>query len=369
MKNQLAIHLRQGSFSDRWIAYCEEHGIPYKVVNCLASDIIQQLAHAEGLLWHWSHGDPSAQLIARQVVRAVEAMGIPVFPNTSTCWHFDDKIGQKYLLEAIGVALAPTHVFYNLADALCWIDKATFPKVFKLSKGAGSSNVRLVRNAREARRLAKQAMTKGFRPLAGYAQDAQKRFRAAHKRGDLFSVVKRIPAVLAKIRQVNHDMGHERGYIYFQDLIPGNDFDTRITIIGNRAFGYTRNVRPGDFRASGSGDINYDVARINMQCVRTAFEVARKIASQSLAFDFVLDENRRPLILEVSYGFIARLIYACQGHWDEQLNWHPGQMWPQDAILTDFIGKSHNANLHPITSQGSITPRGSLPGEEEITAR
>lgn len=365
MKNQIAIHHRQGSFSDRWIAYCEEQGIPYKVVNCLASDIIQQLAHAEGLLWHWYHDDPSEQLIARQLLRAVEAMGIPVFPNASTCWHFDDKIGQKYLLEAIGAALVPTHVFYNLADALCWIDKASFPKVFKLSKGAGSANVRLVHSAHEARRLTKQAMATGFSPVSGYTQDAQKRYRIARKRGDLFSVLRRLPSVLAKIQQMKREMARERGYVYFQDFIPGNDFDTRIMIIGDRAFGYTRNVRPRDFRASGSGDNNYDdLARVNMQCVRTAFEVARKIAAQSLAFDFVLDENRRPLILEVSYCTIPQLIYDCKGHWDEQLNWHPGHIWPQDAILTDFIGKSHDANLHPIASQRLITPRGSLAAEE-----
>jgi glutathione synthase/RimK-type ligase-like ATP-grasp enzyme len=364
MKNQIAIHHRQRSYSDRWIAYCEEHGIPYKVVNCLASDILQQLVDASGLLWHWTLNDPSEHLIARQLLRALEVRGIPVFPNTSTCWHYNDKIGQKYLLEAIGAALAPTHVFYNLADALSWIEKATFPKVFKLSKGAGSANVRLVHSADEARRLTKQAMSAGFSPVASYTQDVPKRFRVARKRGDLFGVLRRFPAVLAKIRQLNHEMGHERGYIYFQNFIPGNEFDTRITIIGNRAFGFTRNARPGDFRASGSGDINYDMARINMQCVRTAFEVARKIASQSLAFDFVLDENRRPLILEVSYCYDASAVYACTGHWDEQLKWHPGQMWPQDAILSDFIGKVYDANLHPITTERSITPSKSLAAQE-----
>jgi len=340
MKKQLAIHDRKGSYSDRWIAYCQEHAIPYKVVNCLASDIIQQVADAAGLMWHWSHGDASDQMVARQIIHAVEAGGVLVFPSVATCWHFDDKIGQKYLLEAIGAPLVPTHVFYNLADALSWIEMAAFPKVFKLSKGAGSSNVRLVHNASDARRLAKRAMTKGFAPIAGYTQDVQKRFRSAHKRGDLLSALKRMPSVLAKIRQINHDMGNEKGYVYFQDFIPGNDFDTRITIIGDRAFGFTRNVRAGDFRASGSGDIKYDNKRINMACVQTAFEVARRTASQSIAFDFVFDEKRQPLILEVSYCYDPRAVYACQGHWDERLNWHPGQMWPQDAILTDLIEKS-----------------------------
>jgi hypothetical protein len=142
-------------------------------------------------------------------------------------------------------------------------------------------------------------------------------------------------------------MGNERGYVYFQDFIPGNDFDMRITIIGDRGFGFTRNVRPGDFRASGSGDIKYDIERINMACVQTAFEVARRTASQSMAFDFVLDENSRPLILEVSYGYDARAVYACQGYWDAQLTWHPGHMWPQDAILVDFIENCRD--VHYIT--------------------
>ena len=30
-------------------------------------------------------------------------------------------------------------------------------------------------------------------------------------------------------------MGREKEYIYFQDFIPGNDYDTRVTIIGDRA--------------------------------------------------------------------------------------------------------------------------------------
>lgn len=71
------------------------------------------------------------------------------------------------------------------------------------------------------------------------------------------NVIKRIPQALA-IRNNRRMMGLTKKYVYFQDFIPGNDFDTRVTIIGDRAFGFTRNVRPGDFRASGSGNVGYD---------------------------------------------------------------------------------------------------------------
>jgi glutathione synthase/RimK-type ligase-like ATP-grasp enzyme len=345
MTVQLAIHPCAGSFSERWLAYCDEHKIPYRLVNCLGSDIIPQLASVDALLWHWHYPDPCAQLMARQVIMAAEATGVAVFPNTTTCWHYDDKVAQKYLLEAVGAPLVPTYVFYDLSEALQWIDGALFPKVFKLRTGAGSLNVRLVRHAQEARTLARQAFTGGFQPVANYRQDARKRFRTARQRRGLLDVVKRLPRTLATIRQLNRALGRERGYVYFQDFIADNQFDTRVTIIGNRAFAFTRNVRPGDFRASGSGDIVYDVRRIHPQCVPIAFEVTRKIGSQSMAFDFVLAANQQPMMVEVSYCYDPAAVYQCTGHWDDQLKWHQGHMWPQDAILIDLLEDLYRRKL------------------------
>jgi hypothetical protein len=197
--------------------------------------------------------------------------------------------------------------------------------------------VRLIRHTQEARTVAKQAFAGGFQPVASYWQDAHKRFRAAGRRRDLLGVVKRLPRSLVIIQQLNKKMGRERGYVYFQDFIADNQFDTRITIIGNRAFAFTRNVRPGDFRASGSGDIIYDVRRIHPQCIQIAFEVTRKVGSQSMAFDFVLAANQQPMIVEVSYCYDPEAVYQCLGHWDDQFKWHEMHMWPQDAILVDLL--------------------------------
>ena len=275
--------------------------------------------------------------MALDVIMAAETMGVKVFPSTSTCWHFDNKIAQKYLLEAIDAPLVPTYVFYDLKEALGWIDRVSFPKVFKLRRGAGSSNVKLAHSATEARALAERAFSSGFSPVSHYGQDALTRYRVAKGRGDLLNVIKRLPRVLTTIRDRRRMMGREKGYIYFQDFIPGNEFDTRVTVIGDRAFAFTRNVRPGDFRASGSGDVVYATDRINQKCVEIAFDVTRKVGSQSMAFDFVLGEQRQPLILEVSYGYISEAVYSCPGFWDSRLNWYEGHVWPQDAILVDLL--------------------------------
>ena len=133
----IAIHHTKGSFSERWIAYCEAEGIPFKIVDCYRSDIMQELQGCNILMWHFNHGSAKDVLFARQLLYAVEASGRKVFPDYHTMWHFDDKVGQKYLLEGIGAPLVPTWVFYNKTDGLEWARQNNFPKVFKLRGGLG----------------------------------------------------------------------------------------------------------------------------------------------------------------------------------------------------------------------------------------
>ena len=142
---KIAIHEDAGSFSDRWIKYCNENQVPYKLVNCYDSDIISQLDDCQGLMWHWSQNDYKAVLFARQLTISLEKKEIKVFPDVNTAWHFDDKVGQKYLLEAIGAPLVKSYVFYSRQEALDWLDTTTFPKVFKLRSGASSVNVSLAK--------------------------------------------------------------------------------------------------------------------------------------------------------------------------------------------------------------------------------
>src|SRR5690606_3879754 len=53
--------------------------------------------------------------------------------------------------------------------------------------------------------------------------------------------------------------GKEKGYVYFQDFISGNDSDFRIIVIRSQfAYGMRRMNRKNDFRASGSSDFVYD---------------------------------------------------------------------------------------------------------------
>ena len=66
-------------------------------------------------------------------------------------------------------------------------------------------------------------------------------------------------------------------YALFQQWLPGNEFDTRITVIGNRAFGFRRFNRQGDFRASGSGNLDWDPVQVDPAFVQLAFRIAKRL--------------------------------------------------------------------------------------------
>ena len=331
---KIAIHHKKGSFTDRWIAYCKAKSIDYKLVNCYKSDIISQLQDCHALMWHFSQNSPKDFLFAKQLIFSIEAAGKKVFPDFHTAWHFDDKVGQKYLLEAIGAPLAPTWVFYDKPQAMNWAKSAHFPKVLKLRGGAGSQNVQLVYSLKEAKQLIRKAFGRGFPvydPL-GSLKERWRKFRLGKTdvKDLLIGLVRFfIPPPYARAK------GREKGYIYFQEFIPNNDHDIRVVVIGDKAFAIKRMVRKNDFRASGGGGILYDKELFNENDIRLAFEIHQKLKSQCTAMDFV-HKKEEPKIVEISYGFSPEGYDPCPGYWDKDLNWHEGKFdpygWMVDAM-------------------------------------
>jgi len=336
---KIAIHHKKGSFSDRWIKYCSDENIPFKIVNCYDSDIVSQLHDCKGLMWHWNLTDYSAALFARQLTLSLEKKGIKLFPDINTGWHYEDKVGQKYLLESIDAPFVKSYVFYSEQDALKWIDKTSFPKVFKLRTGAASSNVRLVKNKFKARLLVKKAFGSGF-PFVSPFGRLKERFYHLGKNRDLSSLKTFVGGLGRLIIPTESEKfsPREKGYIYFQDFMPNNDYDTRLVVVGNRCFGAIRFCRKGDFRASGSGTGLFDHKLIDNKMIKIAFDVAKKLGTQSLAFDFIYD-NKIPKIMELSYCFPMGKGSAddCPGYWDSNLNWHSERVNAQKYMIEDFI--------------------------------
>ena len=323
---KIAIHTNKRSFAERWEKYCKENQIEYKLVNSYKNDIVDKVKDCDVFMWHFHHADYRDMQFAKSLLFSLQKRGMKVFPDFNTCWHFDDKIAQKYLLEAIDAPLVPTYVFHTEKEAMEWTESTTYPKVFKLKGGAGASNVKLVRTKKDAKKLIKQSFGKGFRQYR-FGEIMKEEWRK-YKQGNstlrnfmrpiYYQITKRYP------NDFDHFHGKECGYAYFQEFIPNNTFDIRVCVVGDKAFGLKRYTRNNDFRASGSGNISYSKAEIDERCVEIAFKVAKRLDTQSIALDFVFGKDNAPLIVEISYGYAVAAYDACEGYWTNDLQWHEG---------------------------------------------
>lgn len=344
---KIAIADRKGSFSDYWIKYCEEHSIPYKVVNPYDTDIVEQVSDCDAFMWHHHHANYKDALFAKQLLFSLEQAGKVVFPNFRTGWHFDDKLGQKYLFEALGVRAAKSWVFYDKKSAYEWIETTDFPKVFKLRGGAGSANVMLAHNAREAKSFVKRAFGRGFAQFRGndYVRDRYKAYKA--KNITLKALLRScgrllIPTEYAKMH------ASEKGYVYFQEFIPNEGFDYRLEIVNDKAIAMIRMCREGDFRASGGHDDRFDVSLIPQDVVDFAFKCYDKLGVQSVALDIVRESTTGQLyLIEVSYCYGVDEDEFEHGYWTRDGKHHQepfnGVYWMIEEVINAISLKSEVA--------------------------
>jgi len=334
---KIAIHHKINSFSEYWIDYCIRNGISFKLVDAYKNDIIHQVSDCDIFMFPIFHFDYRDMLYAKQLLLCIEKMGKVVFPDFNSAWHFDDKVGQKYLLESINAPLVPSYVFYTQKEALSWINTTLFPKVFKLRSGAGSSNVKLVANKRKAKILIYKAFKRGFPQFdrIGYLKEKIRQFN--EKQETFWGIIKGIVRLFVQTK-FSKMYSKEKGYIYFQNFIPYNNYDIRIIVIGEKAIAIKRMVRKNDFRASGSGHVIYLKEFIDINCIRISFDISEKLNCLCMSYDFVF-ENNKPFLVEMSYGFVKKIYDHCDGYWTKDLIWHNEKVVSMVWIMEELINK------------------------------
>lgn len=339
----VAIHadtVYEDRYGEAWARCLEARGVEVRWVDLTAGDALAQVAGADGVMCRYGHL-PEDTLVAPRVLAAIEhVLGVPVFPEHRDGWHYDDKLSQYFLLHGAGFPMPRTWVFWDMASAHRWATEASYPVIFKLSAGSSGLNVHLVHSAAEAEGLIARMFGPGIAggmvdepPGATPAPRSALRRAAGRGRRALREFLGR---AVTPPSPPPRRWRLERGYAYFQEWVPDNAYDTRIYVIGDRAWGYRRYPQPGDFRASrAGGPRDYEPAKIDPRMLELAFAISRRLAFRCMAYDMMLLRGE-PVVLELSYTF-GFLSHNCPGHWTPALDWIPGQTWPYEAQVEDFV--------------------------------
>jgi glutathione synthase/RimK-type ligase-like ATP-grasp enzyme len=310
--------------------------IPHIRLDANDPDFWEQVAKVDIFIYHWEHTDHYYN-IATTILPIIEKdMGKKCYPNQATCWHYDDKIKQYFMLRLHGFPVIPSWVFWDKKKALAWLETASMPLVFKLKGGAGSSSVMLLKTKHQSKVMINRMFGKGLLvakiPNIGSSKSVfsnplikLRRFASGIKRS-------------LKGESAEHWWTVQKNYVYFQKFCPDNDWDTRVATIGNRAYAFRRFVRKNDFRASGSNSWDLDRTKVDLRFVQIAHEISQKFKFQSMAYDFIYDENKNPVLIEISYTY-GEPDYPDfnDGYWDTEMVWHDGSYHTRELIMADLL--------------------------------
>ena len=323
------------SYSEKWAFFLKDRGIEFQFVDFSMDDLFEKIRNSDGLMWRPAHNPDDKQKARRLLLVVEKYLKLPVYPNFNTYWHYDDKVSQYFLFQALNVPTPQTWVFWDKEKALVWAEQARYPLVHKLAVGAGSTFVSLINSVEKA----KEVILNDFR---GRIPQKTSEFKFSLDKNYLVAIIKRMKESFSFIFKADYpafpkyDWQIEKNYSYFQEFLPDNNYDTRVTIIGERAFVFKRWNREDDFRASGSGLIDHDLSTVDLECVERAFDISNTSGFQSMAYDFIRDKHKN-VVCEISYAFNDFAVYNCPGYWDSSLSWHEGHMWPEEAQVEDFL--------------------------------
>lgn len=335
-----------GSWSIPWKEYCENNQLKYEMVDETEMNLLERLFNFDVVLWHFSGFNYSHMMFARSILFSLQSRGIQVFPGYNEAWHFDDKIAESFLLQSIGASIPKYFFFMEKENAIQWAKShQSYPIVAKLKNGSGSHNVKIMNNQHEAIQYIDTMFGEGFESNPSILFKGKSNFTSSKSFDVLFKRIKRIPEFLRNYKK-SKLFPNEKNYVYFQEFIPNDGFDLKVVVVGDKLSYIARNVRKGDFRASGGGSLYYDKSLITQQIIDSAFGVSDKLNFKCMGYDYVIDNSTNTCkIVEVSYGFSSQALIDAGGYFTRQGKWFDEPLNVPQEIIKNFEKSTTNKTV------------------------
>lgn len=303
----LYIVQRKNSFSERICEYLKSENVDY--VSLTERDVFdRKYRKGDFLFWHVSHVNKVLLSRARSLFRSLVDDGVKTYPSLEQLSIFEDKYAQAALFQSLSLNIPKTFISEDVYKSLHVCFRSALPVVVKLSGGAGSSNVHLVKSRLYLMFYVLKRFSIGHNAMTLRPKDLKQEW-IRRKRSlnilSLFRYIKRI--VLAK---------RDRGYLLMQEYI-ASDYDIRVVKIGTKYFIVKRWNRPNDFRASGSGHASYEFQEMYLNLIESFHNF--DLGFGDGAYDFIWDDSKGYLLVEYCYGYNVVFYDKCEWYIEDMV--------------------------------------------------
>lgn len=271
------------------------------------SDWLATSKQFDVIIWATEGAAPEIEEQKRKTFLLEKFCGKVCFPSFETLMWSEDKIYQYEWLQMFNFPVIETFISHSASETLAKIQQLDYPLISKVPVGAGSLGVELVKNSRQAETLTKEAFSRVGRP-------------------------------------VYWPYFRQKDYVYFQKFMPNAGYDLRVIAVGDKVFGYYRDVPQGEFRASGMGLVRKGT--LPKDAVQLAMQVIKKLDLVIAAVDMLRDSAGKLHIIEMSP--LIQVDTPGQLHVDDvpgayvfnssgTYTFEPGMLWIQELALKEFF--------------------------------
>jgi len=226
------------------------------------------------------------------MILGLSLAGARLLPSFPFLRAHHNKVFMEILRQTSRIAEAntlDTQMFGTFED-FAKVGSLNYPIVLKPGSGAGSTGVQLVKNGKQAKKSAKSVSWSG----------------------DYLWMTKEI--IKRLIRKNYHPYSLYRRKFIIQEFIPNLAYDYKVLVYGNRVFVVRREVRTNDFRASGSGKLNWP-EEVSEQLLNFAWRLFEAFDVPHASFDIAETGYAYHLIEAQFVDFGPATLERSKHHW------------------------------------------------------
>lgn len=294
-----------------WMRYerlCKNNNIPYGFLDLKRSGWLSEAQKYDLIVCH-TEDDPAYQEMYESKIYILEKYyQKKCFPSFHEVWQYEHKVRSHYLYETLGLPSIPTVVTHDKNEALVLGERLGFPLIVKTTIGSGSSGVMKIDSQLQLNKYVKEVFS-------------------------------------SKGRESSFEFENQKDYVFAQQFIDDADFDLRIIIIADMAFGYYRYPNKGDFKASGAG--NFEKKSIPEEALKLAVDIRDKLQCRQVGVDMLYSKKAgKYMIIETSIFNqidtpVQLEIDGVAGYYDisnlANIKFKEGRFWVQELLLKDLV--------------------------------
>lgn len=147
-----------------YVAACRDLRVAYKIVDISGPDwidVVQEAGCNAFLVWPSAALGIWKRMVDERLRFVAGELGKLTCPTAEETWLYESKYRNAYWLQAARLPHARTWVFYDIDQALAFVEDADLPLVFKPERGSGAQGIRVFRDRPKLTRYVKRYFRRG----------------------------------------------------------------------------------------------------------------------------------------------------------------------------------------------------------------